>query len=255
MNDIRHYEEWAMNAWPCLQTRAEDGWLLRWAQGYTKRSNSVQPLYPAYRPLEDKIRDAELFYGRQGLPVVFKMTEASEPAGLDAELEQRGYALVEPVSIRTLRFAEGLLPQPAYPEAELSPVLTEAWLSAFLAFNPAHEAYRETILRLFSEHPAQCCFAVLKADGETVACGLSVLHGGESGLFDIVTGPAFRRQGYGESLILHLLHWSREQGSEGAFLQVLADNEPAVRLYDKLGFTERFRQWYRVKKQGVEGRA
>ncbi|MGF7034974.1 GNAT superfamily N-acetyltransferase [Paenibacillus mucilaginosus] len=249
MSEIRYYEEWAMNAWPCLQTRAVDGWLLRWADGYTKRANSVQPLYPAHLPLGQKIREAEAFYRRLELPVIFKMTEASEPAGLDAELENRGYALVEPVSIQTLRFGENGLPQPAHGEIELSPGLTEEWLSSFLAMSPSHAPHKETIRRLFAQPLSDCCFAALKVNGETAACGLSVLHGGEAGLFDIVTGPAYRRRGYGEALILHLLHWGRERGARGAFLQVLAENEPAVRLYAKLGFTERFRQWYRVKQE------
>ncbi|WP_426450753.1 GNAT family N-acetyltransferase [Paenibacillus sp. S-38] len=247
MSEIRYYEEWAMNAWPCLRTLAVDGWLLRWAEGYTKRANSVQPLYPAHRPLGEKIREAEAFYRRLELPVIFKMTAASEPSGLDEELERRGYALVEPVSIQTLRLGETDLPQPGHSEMELSPVLTEAWLSSFLAMNPSHAPHKETIRHLFTGMLAEGCFAALKVNGETVACGLSVLHGGVAGLFDIVTGPAYRRRGYGESLILHLLHWGRERGAHASFLQVLAENEPAVRLYAKLGFTEQFRQWYRVK--------
>lgn len=38
-------EELALNAWPSLQTIVHHGWLLRFAEGYTKRSNSVQAIY------------------------------------------------------------------------------------------------------------------------------------------------------------------------------------------------------------------
>ena len=41
----RRLEEVAMNAWPSLQQMLFDGWIVRLAQGYTKRANSVNPLF------------------------------------------------------------------------------------------------------------------------------------------------------------------------------------------------------------------
>ena len=41
MNNHIHLEELAMNAWPAIQTYLYDGWIVRFANGYTKRANSV----------------------------------------------------------------------------------------------------------------------------------------------------------------------------------------------------------------------
>ena len=76
---------------------------------------------------------------------------------------------------------------------------------------------------------------------------LGVLHGGWLGLFDIVTHPQQRGQGYAQRLIRQLLDWGAAQGAQGAYLQVMLNNPPALALYQRLGFTEAYRYWYRVK--------
>jgi ribosomal protein S18 acetylase RimI-like enzyme len=242
---IRYYEELAANAWPSLQSIVYDGWILRFAKGYTKRANSVLPFYPSQRPLGEKIEQCERYYHRHGLPTIFKLTDMTEPAGLDAELERRDYALIDRVSVqgRTL----DSLPKPVHGEIRLSPVLTDEWLDHFLNLNPGHREHRETIVEMFGRHVLPCCFATLQQGDRTVACGLAIMQDGKVGLYDIVTDVQLRGQGFAGSLILHLLHWAKAKGAEKAYLQVVVENAPALRLYEKLGFQELYQQWYRVK--------
>jgi ribosomal protein S18 acetylase RimI-like enzyme len=68
------------------------------------------------------------------------------------------------------------------------------------------------------------------------------------GLFDIVTAAPFRRRGLGTQLILHLLQWGKTNGARRAYLQVMCNNDPALRLYTGLGFREIYQYWYRVRK-------
>src|SRR4051812_28687177 len=89
-NLIRDMEERSINAWPALQTLLYDGWVLRFSNRYTRRANSVNPLYPSTLGINQKISACEQFYGRHGLNTVFKMTAQSTP-GLDALLAEQGY--------------------------------------------------------------------------------------------------------------------------------------------------------------------
>jgi GNAT superfamily N-acetyltransferase len=45
-----------------------------------------------------------------------------------------------------------------------------------------------------------------------------------------------------------MLGWAQENGARHAYLGVVELNSPARRLYDKLGFREAYRYWYRVPK-------
>ena len=74
-----------------------------------------------------------------------------------------------------------------------------------------------------------------------------MLHGGWLGLFDIVTHPQKRGQGYAQRLIRQLAAWGASQHASGAYLQVMLNNPPALSLYQRLGFKEAYRYWYRVK--------
>ena len=53
--------------------------------------------------------------------------------------------------------------------------------------------------------------------------------------------------GYGEQLVRNLLMWGKQQGARAAYLQVMLNNAPALRLYAKIGFLEEYQYWYRVR--------
>jgi ribosomal protein S18 acetylase RimI-like enzyme len=67
------------------------------------------------------------------------------------------------------------------------------------------------------------------------------------GIFDLVTSPAHRRRGYGAALVASLLEWGFAHGARTAYLQVVKSNAAASALYRKLGFTEAYQYWYRIR--------
>ena len=67
------------------------------------------------------------------------------------------------------------------------------------------------------------------------------------GLFDLMVDPEHRGQGFGRGLLEARLNWGFEQGARLAYLQVMANNEPALALQRKYGFSKSYRYWYRVQ--------
>ena len=54
---IRLLEELSLSALPALETTFLDGWVLRLSDNFTRRANSINPLYPGARPLAESGRD------------------------------------------------------------------------------------------------------------------------------------------------------------------------------------------------------
>jgi ribosomal protein S18 acetylase RimI-like enzyme len=90
------------------------------------------------------------------------------------------------------------------------------------------------------------CYATLSSNNQIVACGLGILEGDSVGLYDIITEANQRRKGFGHALILNILQWAKQCGAKQAYLSVEKENDPALNLYAKLGFTEIYEYWYRV---------
>ncbi|MBD0304917.1 MAG: hypothetical protein ICV85_23015, partial [Tolypothrix sp. T3-bin4] len=70
---IRKIEEISLNAWPCLQQILYDAWILRFANGHTKRSNSVNSVYKGTGNVQDKIQRCQQVYSRKNLTTIFRI--------------------------------------------------------------------------------------------------------------------------------------------------------------------------------------
>ncbi len=80
---------------------------------------------------------------------------------------------------------------------------------------------------------------VLKADGQLLAFGQFYNRLGRCHLGRLVVAPEARGQGVGELLVKQLNQKGAEVlGLSSGSLFVLDDNEPAMRLYTKLGYKE-----------------
>jgi hypothetical protein len=89
--DARRLEKLSLNSSAPPGQLLYDGWLLRLLPGKAKRSRSVNAVYPSRIALEEKIAYCERLYGNARLPALFRITPFVQPAGLEAELERRGW--------------------------------------------------------------------------------------------------------------------------------------------------------------------
>lgn len=243
--DVVRLEEVGLNAWPALRQLLCDGWVLRFADGYTKRANSANPLYPSRIPLDEQIAWCERCYAEQRQPAIFRLTSCLAPPALDAMLERRGFQLLDPSLVMT----RDLRDPPPRPAGALDLHFEEdvgTWLDLYERLSGHTSARRGTHRAILQAIPSRRYLCSAVVDDRVVGCGLAVLENQYAGLFDIVVAQQQRGQGYGTSMIAAMLGWAREQGATWAYLQVVAANKPARHIYEKLGFQEAYRYWYRV---------
>lgn len=239
-------EELSLNAWPSHQTTVTGGWLLRFADGYTRRANSILPLYNTETAeYEKKVVLCESEYTRRGLPVVFKMNSHPSLSSLDAYLSELGYKKEVLTSVQTVELSNLTLNNP--PSVQLTVEPSTAWLAAVsmnakLAPNQI-DALKKILGNIIPKH----IFASINDGERTIACGLGVVEQNYIGLFDILTDEAFRKRGLATDIIHKILTWGMQNGANNSYLQVIKTNTPAIALYNKLCFAESYQYWYRVK--------
>ncbi len=245
---VRYLEELNHNAWPGIRTMVMDGWLARFADGYTRRGNSVLPLGPGRLPLGERIARCEDLYAREGLPPCFKMFPQAEPADLDAELERRGYGRAGVGTMRVLDELPAGLPRlPEGVRAAHSGQPSDAWFRCF-AGSRGLEARQEAAARaIMAQIVPERRFILLEAEDGPVASALAVVEQGWAGIFNVVVRPNLRGRGLGRCIMEHTHAEAAARGARQAYLLVLDDNAVAGNLYLSMGYRAVHPSWSRVR--------
>ncbi|MFC5662318.1 GNAT family N-acetyltransferase [Kitasatospora misakiensis] len=248
MIDTGLIERYAARAWPADEAREEGGWLLRHTPGVPRRrSNSALPLGRG-ESLLSAVPRVEEYYAAHGLPVTVQVSPAEEHSALDELLAARGYRRDSAVLVCTAPTDTVIAAaRPATPlDVTLAEHPTPAWLDAYAALDPAGSD-REAAERLFERIPGPAAHLGVERDGRLVGLGLVVAAPGCGGVFCMITDPAYRRQGVAGAILHVGARWAAARGAELLYLQVTADNAPARRLYESLGFGVSHSYHYRLK--------
>jgi ribosomal protein S18 acetylase RimI-like enzyme len=251
----RHIERLAARAWPADEVEEVEGWLLRRTVGVDRRrSNSLLPpadTAHAVRTLDLALATAEDLDFTQTIQV----SPAESHLRLDEVLEDRGMTFSSPTLVLV-----GPLGGTASPPADISvrvtggdptpgPLasapamavelgdLTAGWLSAWAAVSGI-AGVTETADLVLSQLGTRARFATAidPATSEALGVCIGVAESGWLGLFSLHVTPSARRRGIATHLVDTLSSWSTSAGATSTYLQVEADNEPALSFYASRGF-------------------
>ena len=230
-------------AWPGRVEQRLGEWILRAADGITRRANSVLPLGdPGVARLENAIQRVTRFYHEQKLPPRFQLTIASQPPSLEDALTALGYKEETRVIVQVASTqSRNAVKQGS--EVVVTSTPHQDWFAAYAqaeGYDQTSLAVRRSIMGLVRQPKT---YAAALVNGSTVGVGFGVLDQGWLGIFAIATLERYRRQGIATAVTNALRQWALSKGIHRAYLQVSHDNEPAKQLYAGLGFRDCYVYW------------
>jgi ribosomal protein S18 acetylase RimI-like enzyme len=212
------------------QTEELDGWRLRADHGYTDRANSVLPLRQLRMPLDEALGRAHDWYAERGLPVRIHVSVEARRL-LDAGLGERGWHPGPDVHVMTARLDQ--LRRAPEPDGRVQ--VHDAPDDDWLALYRGGSGLTQTGRALLARHD-RAGFATLRLDGRAVAVGRATVDDEWLGVMAVEVDPAYRRQGLAGAVMAALTGWGAAHGARRSYLQVYADNQAAVALYEDLGY-------------------
>ncbi len=250
--EISFWESISFNAWPSFETIIYDGWILRFANGYTKRSNSINPIFKSTLNLRRKMDYCHNLFQNRNLPIVYKITDEVHPINLDAILEKEGFQIVDPtlVLMKTFNSLNAINPSQVYISSKnvsISDELTSTWLNACVELNNVSVLEINNLKRILKQISCEKWFYLLYKGDSVIGCGLGVQQDTYYGIFDFTISEPHRNQGNGHFLLQEMLKHAESKGNTNVYLQVVKANTPARNLYKKCGFTTLYEYWYRKK--------
>lgn len=247
MNDqqrlIIGLESRLLNAWPSFDYQTYDGWILRLANGYSKRANSATPFLPGATLDEPLIDYMIARFVEANVRPTFRLNGLQAPEAEDL-LKLRGFKEIEPTHVLTASISSvNCEPDP---EVTLQPQVSKRWVREAAQSYGGDKADDEILMKIVSRIRQKTAFATLDLDEQPVAWGLGVVERGYLGLYDIVVSPDLRGIGLGRRVVRSLMAWGCQEGAHTAYLQVREENEIARSLYGAFGFQIAYRYTHRV---------
>lgn len=232
--------------WPAEAKTELDGWVVRRNRGVTKRANSVLPASAPF-DLERALDYVENLYQAHGITPCFHVSPAVQPTDLDERLAARGYLVNTPTLVMCAKAADILerLPEVAA-GVNISSMPDDDWMDAWWRID-GHGGADEQLTAREILSRGRALYATIPADGPVKAIGRLALVDDWAGLYCLAVDEQYRRQGLALAVIRALLQKATTLGVQRIFLQVVAANEPARALYDRLGFRTVSQYHYRVK--------
>lgn len=221
-SEIRALEHAAALAWPGTEQQWVGGWFLRAAGGHTSRANSAVPLQMSATLAElPAVID---WYRERELPTWLAAPERL--LRVSAEGTKANRVMVRDISVGS-----------ATPSVSFADSPDAAWLVRYERQVP--------VSVLTAVIDGKVTFATI-ADAAVGRGAVTTAPDGTRwlGITSVRVADQHRRHGHARTLCAALLNWGAERGATRCYVQVLADNTAAIRLYESMGFTLHHRVSY-----------
>lgn len=243
--DTIQIESMLMRTWPSLEETTYDGWILRYSNGYTKRSNCINPIYESYFDIKEKFTFCEKTYEIKKLPVIYKIIDFKVGLEIDNLLEDRGFekfdeTAVYEVEIENLDFD--------LDDLNVTWEFNEKWFEFYSSENSLDKIEKSVLKSILLKNEKNEFYIYKQIEDEIVAGVLGVIEDDNLSIFNVYVKEKYRQKGYGKEVVEGALIEGRKRNVKRAYLQVKMDNDKAIKLYKKMGFVEKYRAWYRVQK-------
>jgi GNAT superfamily N-acetyltransferase len=277
---IPDLEQRAALGWRAPEEERLGEWLLRAADGFTGRVNSVLATGDPGCPLDQAAQVVQDWYQARGLPAMIAIPyPAGRPeavpldgflAGLGWGVRARTATVMTAQAGQVARAARTVLAGggPAGPAGgspasmpmgapvsldveapigvDMDPEPSDEWLALYhYGGQPSLPPIARQVL---TSAPWQA-FASIRAHGQTIAIGRVAAAADWAGLTAIEVAPGYRRRGLATTVTAALAGQAAAHGAEHVYLQVEDDNEPARMLYRRIGFTAHHDYHYRIAPQ------
>ena len=240
---VRRLEAVGFRAWPASSVQYDGSWQVRLTAGHpSNRLNSIVPLDPSdHRDIEIRLEKASRKFEAYGRPAVLRQTPLCTPLLVDLVAEQNWTHFDETI-VMTCDLTQADLPDTLdhlpthdigrFVDANLSTDQVSPRLKAALA---------EVINAI---KPPSGLFMIEDPASGPLATVLCVQDNDLAGIMSLSVARERRREGLGLEILTSALRWARMRSARTGWLQVKADNAPALALYDRLGFREAYRYSY-----------
>jgi GNAT superfamily N-acetyltransferase len=242
-------EDAGLNASAPPQQLWLDGWLVRFSPGKAKRARCINAVAHGQLPLAHKLARAQAVFDAAQLPIVVRITPFTQPASLDAELAERGFATVDDTRVMVTPALDHI-ESPSLPRGlRWEPLGTAAMAQAVGALRGSPLAQRQAHAERLASAPMPFMALGIRraSDGAIVACGQCAREADLVGLYDVFVAEAMRGRGLARLLCARLLRDARSAGASSAYLQVDAGNASARAVYAHLGFADAYGYHYRTR--------
>jgi GNAT superfamily N-acetyltransferase len=220
--------------WRAPVERPLGDWMLRAADGFTGRTNSARVGGDPGIGADEAVAAVEEFYAEHGLP---PMVQVVVDTDWQQQFEGRGWirarpggqdALVQVASVaQALRSRHGAS---GVSDVTILDTVTDDWMTLY----GRAAGIDQGVVRAVMESGDHVAFA--RVGEPVVAIGRAVVTGDWMGLQAVEVAASHRRRGLATRVVEALLDWGASHGAMSAYLQTVADNTAAQRLYAGYGF-------------------